>query len=40
MSLDLSTHVATYRNKQVYFDKPGIIIANYGYSFGDHLWIM
>jgi hypothetical protein len=24
----------------VLFDKPGILSANYGYSFGEHLWLV
>ncbi len=39
LSFDLS-HVATMRNKQIFFDRPGIIFATYGYSFGEHLWLL
>lgn len=40
MTLDLSTNVAISQNKQIVFDKPGIITANYGYSFGEHFWMI
>ena len=28
------------RNKQIFFDRPGIIFGSYGYSFGEHLWLL
>ncbi len=39
MQLELGS-VATVKGKQVLFDKPGIVTASYGYSFGDHFWVM
>ena len=42
MAFDLSQPcAAALKNKStLVFDKPGIITGAYGYSFGDHLWML
>lgn len=37
MTLDLNS-VAVLKNNKVYFEIPGTVFGNYGYSFGEHLW--
>jgi hypothetical protein len=40
MHLDLQQNLlATSKAGRVLFDKPGILCASYGYSFGEHLWL-
>ena len=32
--------VSRGRKKWLSFDKAGTLLANYGYSFGEHLWML
>jgi len=42
MTFDLSQPcAAAFKSRQtLVFDKPGIMIGTYGYSFGEHLWML
>lgn len=39
MFVDVTGNLATLKNRFIQFDKPGILGTNYGYSFGEHLWL-